>query len=282
MLDDFLKSRHKELKTFKEFEVEIEKINQFYRELKVKKRTLFSPVLYRGQTDSGWKLKTTLERVSNFPVRMDEYYRKVRNIWKEVEIFTDTKWDLDFDKIDFSKRPWESLNLPMYEFMVYLRHHSFPSPLLDWTESPYIAAFFAFSDIAKIESSIEAADRRVAIFVLIEDTGEGKSGWEDASQIESLGPNIGAHKRHYFQQCWYTICIKRVDNIFYYVSHEDVFERKSEHQDIWIKYSIPLSELDEALKRLNSMNINAYSLFGSNESLMHHLAVKSFVPSQYK
>lgn len=32
-----------------------------------------------------------------------------------------------------------------YGFMTRLRHHGFPSPLLDWPQSPYIAAFFAFN-----------------------------------------------------------------------------------------------------------------------------------------
>jgi hypothetical protein len=32
-----------------------------------------------------------------------------------------------------------------YDFMTRLRHHGFPSPLLDWPQSPYTAAFFAFN-----------------------------------------------------------------------------------------------------------------------------------------
>ena len=59
-------------------------------------------------------------------------------------------------------------------------------------------------------------------------------------------------------------------------SHEDVFSEETPSQDILWKINIPAYESLRALHLLDKMNINAFSLFGSEESLMETVAMREF------
>jgi len=48
------------------------------------------------------------------------------------------------------------------------------------------------------------------------------------------------------------------------------------HQDLLWKFSIPTSEKFKVLRRLDLYNLNAFSLFSSEESLMQTMALREF------
>ena len=123
-----------------------------------------TPLLFRGLPNACWLLETTLDR-RQWQLRVSGYYQLIGRIKPEIESMTGVEWPLpQFPEIEKLLQGYEGFNdalsfgrWPGYAFMAYLRHHGFPSPLLDWTRSPYIAAFFAFRG---------ATASRVAIYAL--------------------------------------------------------------------------------------------------------------------
>ncbi len=231
------------------------------------------PPLFRGQEKASWPLKTTLERYTDHPYTTKECWRVLRNfLQKPVESVTEKRWDIGA----YPEEGPEPYQAPFgYEFMVYLRHHGFPSPLLDWSESPYVAAFFAFRSAACAKRTHEDPDEEVAVYYFQEYTGEAKIWDENEPHIMGLGPNIVTTPLHFRQQSEYTICRVIRNSWCSYASHEEVFQKADAHQDVLVKYRLPRSQRGPFLERLSLMNIDAYTLFGTEDSLMEALAYKA-------
>jgi hypothetical protein len=262
------------LASWEDFEREIGEVLRRYSERCQGLRGLrHSPSLFRGQEKASWPLKTTLERYTERPYTMKEYWKMTRNFVKSpVESLTEKRWDIG----KYPEEGPEPHGPPLgYEFMVYLRHHGFPSPLLDWSQSPYVAAFFAFRSPAGTKKSQEDPDGEVAIYCF-QEYWEGAKVWdENEPHIIGLGPNIVTTPRHFRQQSWYTICRVLRNGWHGYASHEEVLRKGDTHQDVLKKYRIPASQRDRFLEGLSLMNISAYTLFGTEDSLMETLAYKA-------
>jgi hypothetical protein len=69
------------------------------------------------------------------------------------------------------------------------------------------------------------------------------------------------------------MCIVR-DGEWRYAAHEDAFARDDAHQDLLWKFNVPSSERLRVLQSLDAYNLNAFSLFGSEESLMETMALR--------
>lgn len=250
-----------DLDCWERFEKAISSIFVNWENLKIEKSGFYvSTPIFRGHANASWKLETTFERMIGREIDTEVYYRKIQAVRPPVVSITGQHWDIP-DKFESGKLPPTG-----YPFMVYLRHHGFPSPLLDWTRSPFVAAFFAFRSQERLKGD------KVAIYSYIEWRGEAKTFRGQEPVIHGLGPYVVSHKRHYSQQCEYTICWKEVGDGYAYSNHEAAFADNNSDQGELTKYTLPVSERGKVLKQLHRMNVTAFSLFGSEESLMETLA----------
>lgn len=272
-------SQEIELNTFEEFESFLTRIFEDHKKLckRVSVKRNY-PLLFRGHMNSKWSLSTTLERAGFLDLSFREYVLKVEETRSQIETIINKRWDYQFKELDLhnAKDAVDLLPTPklihLYELFVYLRHHAFPSPLLDWSTSPYVAAYFAFDFMGK-----EAPDsNKVAIYCYAETIDGTKSGEEGRGMIWGIGPNLVAHKRHFLQQCRYTICLKKNGNQFVFGNHGMGVHPYGQNQDIIIKMVLPYSIKNEVLTKLKLMNIGPYQLFDGEDNFIRGLAYEKF------
>ncbi len=259
------------ISSWEEFE---ETINTTYSDIEQKRKddisTYLSPLLFRGQSNSNWQLQSTLERYledkeCKRTISWKDYHSILQSILPSIDSYTSNKYTINDFKMDMTPVP------PSYDLMIYLRHHGFPSPLLDWTRSMYIASFFAFND---------AKDNvNPAIFTFQEYVNGGKGGIVGNPEIHGLGEYVrNTPRRHHIQQCQYSICYQEIRDENREIKHRVYTSYEgidfSDEQDNVVKYIIPYSERKKIMNKLDMMNINAFTLFGNEEGLANMLAYR--------
>ncbi len=242
-----------------------------------------SPIIYRGQADSRWELESTLERKVKKDITVDSYFNLMLKIWNSHTSTYKKKWpdleneirELNVNNIYLFPTTKANSN-QIISFMTHLRHHGFPSPLLDWTANPLIAAFFSFENIP------DSAEQ-VAIYTFREYTGHmsDMSNMLEPTSME-IGHDIPGIERHENQESHYTLCVQQNNindfkNARFANMEEDInrsgFRLDSNGNDIDLdsvknvtnKYTIPVLERNKVLKKLQTTKFNRCFLFEESE-----------------
>ncbi len=256
-----------DVKSWEEFEDKLEKLRGESRTVEGTESQLW----FRGQGNACWPLATTLERITQGGVPFKDYYLLIDRVKPQIESFTGKQWTIPtYPEVSEGVKSYDYFRLhlngwPGYEYLAYLRYHGFPLPLLDWSRSSRVAAYFAFCNTA------EDYVKCVSIFVFSEERFTSRTNL--APNIFRLGPYLRTHRRHFLQQSDYTLCLS-FQNEWRLARYSEVFERSNHHQGIYRKFNIPASERTKVLQFLDEYNLNELSLFESEEALMKTLTFR--------
>lgn len=99
---------------------------------------------FRGHADSSWPLKPTIERIR--PDKIDPIFEAwYRNIEKESVPFYNRAIDIFSDSSKLGVGRTNKL-----EWLAIMQHYGAATRLLDFSSSPFIAVFFAISDVLRL------------------------------------------------------------------------------------------------------------------------------------
>jgi hypothetical protein len=227
----------------------------------------FPNYIYRGQANSDWLLESTLSRVT----------KKIENKNKEELV------EEHLRRFKLSIRGRRGINptkLEENELWALGQHYGLHTPLLDWSQSPYVALFFALTDLTTPKSGYRS------LWALHSTDLDKINKWYESekkndSQIELINPLIDENNR-----------LVNQNGLFTKIDLQNDIEKwvtESEAEIKWITLQkIDFSDKirDEALLYLDCMNINYSSLFpdlfGSSMDSNIKLEQTDFIEIQQK
>jgi len=159
-------------------------------------------------------------------------------------------------------------------FFNLIRHHGYPTPLLDWTYSPYIAAFLAYRGISNTDSSCANASDKVRILVF--DQAQWKTSIDQIHKLVSsqLHLSVGEYlaienERMIPQQAASTLT--NIDDIESYIGGLLAHDRP-----YLTAIDLPIRERKTVVCELEYMGITAGSMFPGLDGACEELKERNF------
>ena len=219
--------------------------------------------IYRGHESADYRLKTFFHRMNRLDLfrYLDEDISKLAYY---INSISEYKYDKD--------KPAD-----VEALLSLAQHHGYPTPFLDWTESPYVAAYFAYQ---RAIGSGGAKNVRIYSF-RVEPWREFWSKIQPTSNIfRAPKPIISIHRLPVFNnsRALPQQSIFMFSNV---VDMEDYLDScktllSSLSSDFFLKFDLPYSEKDLVIKDLRKMGITAATLFPGIDGACKFLKEKYF------
>lgn len=169
-----------------------------------------------------------------------------------------------------------NLNIPDENgaFFNLVQHHGYPTPLLDWTYSPYVAAFFAYQRVRNSEAERASENDKVRIFLF--DRILWQQNFQQVAKVTGCPLHFSImefisidNERLIPQQS--VSSISTVDDIEGYIRSRETDERR-----FLQIIDLPLQERPRVMRELSIMGITAGSLFPGLDGACEELRERFF------
>lgn len=211
----------------------------------------FHKYIYRGQANSEWDLSSSLMRtgmVNSYENFVDYFETLLPMLNEHVEA-----WSGIIRKMD---DPYQ-----LAQLLSIAQHNGYPTPLLDWSFSPYVAAFFAYDGIDHFHPQYD----HVAIYSF------NRKEWVKAfpgipdyktvePRVDMITPKLAGNPKQMLQQSAFTF--SNVNDIGKHIEANETPQKQ-----FLTKYVLSVKERPAVLRDLALMGVTAMQLAPSLESV---------------
>ena len=216
--------------------------------------------MFRGQ-EQPWRLRTPFHRTGRGD--MHRFFQvDVQTLRRHLSAHTSHFFDFRDD-------------IQHAAFLHLIQHHGYPTPLLDWTYSPFVAAYFAYRKARPFGAGVAMPAVRVFAFdkeTWCSDFAQIFNIWDRRPHFSILEPVSIENERMVPQQALSTF--SSLDDIETYIAF---IERTNGKRYLEV-FDLPLDEREHVLQELRLMGISAGSMFPGLEGACEELRERFFKP----
>jgi len=218
---------------------------------------IYKKYIFRGQGDASWPLRSTFDR---------NYFKKtagsratlakqlVEEFYEECERFSPWRYSIDDPRV-----------------LAMAQHHGLPTRLLDWSYSPYVAAYFAFSWFM-FEKDVTDPIGNVAIWILNREELK-KNAPEGQLQIITVQDHENSRLGSQFGL--FTYLKTNEDSLEAYLTSPVV-----DLGSALVRLELPRSEAPTALQDLILMGIHHGTIFPGREGIAQTIKLRNLLLHQ--